>query len=161
MFSDKYMMTAGYIYLRIHSVSLASSCLLILTGWPPNIYVHIRTQILSFCSVSSRHLKNGCIYFFRHSKFSQGRDLFFVYLRFPRNDASGEQCRGVPMSGGSHRAGPIPVLKKIKDTRYKTYTRLLEFGLRPSHTRLLFIRSYFENHVFAYFSPAWSHLVHA
>jgi len=34
-------------------------------------------------------------------------DIFFVALRFPRNDASEEQCRGVPMSGGSHRAGLI------------------------------------------------------
>ena len=36
----------------------------------------------------------------------------------------------------------------------KKNIRLLAFGLRPSHTRLLFIRSSFENHVFVYFSSS-------
>ena len=44
--------------------------------------------------------------FHQASHNSQGR-VFFFYLHFLRNDGSGEQCRGVPMSGGSHRAGLI------------------------------------------------------
>jgi len=46
-------------------------------------------------------------FFSQSSSSTAGRDFFFVALRFPRNDASEEQCRGVPMSGGSHRAGLI------------------------------------------------------
>ena len=39
------ILSDGYIYLGIHSISLGSSCFLILPRLPPNIYVHIRTHI--------------------------------------------------------------------------------------------------------------------
>ena len=67
-------------------------------------------SVLSFCSISADifsrlHLSHQAF------QISQGID-FFVSLCFLRNDASGEQCRGVP-NGGSHRAGLILVKKKI------------------------------------------------
>ena len=35
------------------------------------------------------------------------RKNFENFHLFSRNDVSGEQCRGAPMSGGSHRAGLV------------------------------------------------------
>ena len=64
-------------------------------------FTYTESQILSCCSVYSRHLKNGCIYFFRHSTFSQGRDFFsflyvFLEMTYLASNAGGPHVGGLP-----------------------------------------------------------------
>ena len=64
-----------YISCTDLNIPVSNFSLLGLGGLP-----WICTQIVSFCSVSSRHFKHGCIFFIRHSKFLKTEIFLFIYV---------------------------------------------------------------------------------
>merc|ERR1712118_61865 len=95
----------GYIYIGIHSVSHGSSCFLILTGLPTNINVlrfyHIalyQADILRPVAFASPDIPN-------FSRQSCSRFSTFLYVFFEltllESNAAGSPCRGAPTALGS------------------------------------------------------------
>ena len=121
-----------FLFFNDFIVFQGSSWLLILSGLPLNIYVHICTYTYNdfiFYIVSSRHLTNGCIYSFRYSNFLKAD----IYIRFSTFSSKWRFWRAMP--GGPHVGGLPPRWAHScfeKNKRYSLQNIYTLIGIRPA-----------------------------
>ena len=68
--------------LHLYRNSLCISRFFLLSHFDGITHEHKRTQILSYCTVSNRYFKTGCICLFRHSEFLKAEFFSFLYVFF-------------------------------------------------------------------------------